>query len=417
MTRSESADNRAVDRSLAGAADGGRPVTGSAVAAVAARLPALLADLELLVGCESPSADLAAVRRSAELIASVGKARLGVAPDRVEIDGCSHLRWRFGAGPNRIVILAHHDTVWPLGSLATHPWSIDGNIIRGPGTVDMKAGLVQAIHALAVLMARGVRLDGVCLLVTGDEEIGSPTSRWLIEDEARGCAACFVLEGAAPGGALKTGRKGTSLYRLAVTGRAAHAGAEPEKGINAGVELAHLILTTSVMGVPAAGTTVTPTVAAAGTTTNTVPATAQLDVDVRAATAAEQDRVHAAMLALAPTLPGAVITVLGEPNRPPMEATSGAALFDRAVALARRDGLGELVQTSVGGASDGNFTAGIGVPTLDGLGAVGGGAHADDEHIQLAELVPRTALLVALVQDVLAEDGPAADTAGADGAG
>ena len=377
-------------------------MTDSTLAALEQRLPVLLDDLERLVRCESPSADLDAVRRSAELIAEIGTARLGVAPEPVEIDCCSHLRWRFGPGPNRIVILAHHDTVWPLGSLATHPFSIDGTVIRGPGTVDMKAGLVQAIHALAVLIERGVDLAGVCLLVTGDEEIGSPTSRALIEAEARGCAACFVLEGAGPGGALKTGRKGTSLYRLEVKGRAAHAGAEPEKGINAGVELARLILTTSVMGVPALGTTVVPTVAAAGTTTNTVPATAHLAVDVRAATFAEQDRVHAAMLALRPTLPGAVITVLGEPNRPPMEVTSGAALFDRAAMLARRDGLGELVQTSVGGASDGNFTAGIGVPTLDGLGAVGGGAHADDEHIVLAELAPRTALLVALVADLLA---------------
>ena len=366
-----------------------------------ARLPQLLADLEQLVSCESPSADLAAVRRSAELIAELGTQRLGFAPDAVEIDGCSHLRWRFGPGPNRIVILAHHDTVWPLGSLVTHPWSIVDGVIRGPGTVDMKAGLVQAIHALSELQERGIDLAGVCLLVTGDEEIGSPTSRALIEDEARGSAACFVLEGAGPGGSLKTGRKGTSWYRIEIAGRAAHAGAEPEKGINAAVELAHLIVVVAGMGVPTLGTTVTPTVAAAGTTTNTVPAAAFLAVDVRAGMKTEQDRVHAAMHALTPTVPGAVLTVLGEPNRPPMEITSGAALFDRAQALYRQGGFGELVQTSVGGASDGNFTAGIGVPTLDGLGAVGGGAHADDEHILLAELLPRTALLVALIEDAL----------------
>ena len=237
-------------------------------------------------------------------------------------------------------------------------------------------------------------MDGVCLLVTGDEEIGSPTSRALIEDEARGCAACFVLEGAGPGRTLKTGRKGTSWYRIEITGRAAHAGGEPEKGINAAVELAHLILHVAGMGVPGAGH--------------------DGDADRRRCRhhhehragrgvphcrcagqdPAEQDRVHAAMLALTPTLPGAALTVLGGPNRPPMEVTSGAALFDRARASAARDGLGELVQTSVGGGSDGNFTAGIGVPTLDGLGAVGGGAHADDEHILLDELLPRTALLV-----------------------
>jgi glutamate carboxypeptidase len=372
-------------------------------------LQQLLADLERLVRCESPSADLSAVRRSADLIAEIGAARLGFAPDRLEIDGCSHLRWRFGTGANRVVLLAHHDTVWPVGSLATHPWSIAGGVIRGPGTVDMKAGLVQALHALAGLQQRGVDLTGVCLLVTGDEEIGSPTSRALIEDEARGSAACYVLEGAGPGGALKTGRKGTSWYRIEIAGRAAHAGAEPEKGINSAVELAHLIVTIAGiggagMGIPALGTTVTPTVAGAGTTTNTVPAAAFLTIDVRAGTQAEQDRVHAAMLALTPTVPGAVLTVLGEPNRPPMEVTSGAALFDRAQALYRQGGFGELVQASVGGASDGNFTAGIGVPTLDGLGAVGGGAHADDEHILLAELLPRTALLTALIEDALSSD-------------
>ena len=278
-------------------------------------------------------------------------------------------------------------------------------MIRGPGTVDMKAGLVQAIHAVAAARDGGVLLDGVCLLVTGDEEIGSPTSRALIEDEARGAAACFVLEGAGPRASLKTGRKGTSLYRVDVTGRAAHAGGEPEKGINSSVELAHLILATSVFGDASLGTTVTPTVAGAGTTTNTVPASAFLQVDVRARTKAEQDRVHRAMQALRPTLPGAVITVTGEPNRPPMEPTSGAALFERARRLALRDGMGALEATTVGGGSDGNFTAGIGVPTLDGLGAVGGGAHADDEHIVVSHLVPRTALLAALLEDILADDG------------
>jgi len=378
---------------------------------LADRLPELLADLERLVSCESPSADLAAVRRSADLIAEVGTKRLGVAPERVEVDGCSHLRWRLGAGPNGILILAHHDTVWPIGSLLRHPWSIRGNVIRGPGTVDMKAGLLQAIYALAALIELGHPVDGVCLLVTGDEEIGSPTSRALIEDEARGCAACFVLEGAGPGRSLKTGRKGTSGYRIEITGRAAHAGAEPEKGINAGVELAHLILAVAAMGVTEVGTTVTPTVAAAGTTTNTVPATAHLLVDVRARTESEQNRVHQAMLGLRPTLPGAVLTVLGEPNRPPMEVTSGAALFERARGIALREGLGELKQSSVGGGSDGNFTAGIGVPTLDGLGAVGGGAHADNEHILLDELLPRTGLLVGLIQEVLA-DAPAHGGAG-----
>ena len=374
----------------------------SILAGVQERFQQLLADLEELVSCESPSADLAAVRRSADLIAELVQRRLGVSAELVEVDGCSHLRFRFGPGPNRIIVLAHHDTVWPLGTLQTHPWSVSGNVIRGPGTVDMKAGLLQAVYALQLLMEQQVPVDGVCLLVTGDEEIGSPTSRALIEDEARGCLASLVLEGAGPRGKLKTGRKGTSWYRIEIQGRAAHAGGEPEKGINSAIELAHLTLKIAAMGVPELGTTVTPTVAGAGTTTNTVPARAFLNIDVRARTELEQQRVHAGMQALTATLPGARLTVLGGPNRPPMEVSSGAALFDRAAVLARELGLGELVQTTVGGGSDGNFTAGVGVPTLDGLGAVGGGAHADDEHILLDQVVPRTALLVALLQDLLA---------------
>jgi len=260
---------------------------------------------------------------------------------------------------------------------------------------------VQAIHALSGLLADGVDLTGSCLLVTGDEEIGSPTSRALIEEEARGCAACFVLEGAGSAGALKTGRKGTSAYRFDITGRAAHAGIEPEKGINAGVELSHLILAVAAMGVPETGTTVTPTVAVVGTTTNTVPAAAFLEIDVRVSSQAEQDRVDQQLRSVRPTLTGAVLTVSGGPNRPPMEPASGAALFARADELSQRYGWGALTQTTVGGASDGNFTAGIGVPTLDGLGAVGGGAHADDEHVLVDLLVPRTQLLMALLTDVL----------------
>jgi len=198
-------------------------------------LPALLADLESLVRCESPSADLAAVSRSADLVARIGTERLGFPPERLLIDGCSHLRWRFGAGPRRVLLLAHHDTVWPLGSLERHPWSNKAGVVTGPGCFDMKAGLVMTWHALASLSstdpASGAQsspaLDGVTLLVTGDEEVGSTTSRGLIENEARGCAAVFVLEASGPGGAVKTSRKGVSRYRLQITGRAAHDPRQP----------------------------------------------------------------------------------------------------------------------------------------------------------------------------------------------
>ena len=378
------------------------------LAATRALLPRMTADILELVGCESPSHDRAAVARSADLIAELGTRTTGMAPERLDRDGRAHLRWRFGTGPRRVVVLAHHDTVWPVGSLATHPAEVRDGVLRGPGSFDMKTGIVQAFTAIALLAGRrpgGLDqvhgLDGLSLLVTADEEIGSPTSRELIEQEAAGCVAAFVLEAAGPGGALKTGRKGTSWYHLRITGRAAHAGLEPERGANAGIELAHRILSVVGLADTAAGTTVTPTTASAGSTANTVPAAAGLDVDVRVWSIAEQDRVDRAMQATTASVPGCSVAVEGGPNRPPMDPASGAGLFDRARSLAVLHGLGELTRMSVGGGSDGNFTAGLGVPTLDGLGACGGGAHADDEHVLLAELPGRTALLVALLADQL----------------
>jgi glutamate carboxypeptidase len=362
-------------------------------------LSLFLRDLRELVECESPSSDLAAVARSADLVARIGTARLGVEPEYVVLEGRTHLRWRFGSGPTRVLVLGHHDTVWPIGSLLTHPWSHEGGVVRGPGCFDMKAGVAMAFHALVDLPDR----DGVTLLVTGDEEIGSPSSRELIEEEARGASAALVLEASADGGALKTERKGVSLYEVGVVGRAAHAGLEPERGVNAALELAHQLLVVSSLGDPDAGTTVTPTVAQAGTTTNTVPARGSFAVDVRARTAAEQDRVHQAMVGLRTVVPGASLEITGGPNRPPLEATASAELFDRATALAAQLGLPAPTRAAVGGASDGNFTAGVGTPTLDGLGAVGGGAHADDEHVLVEQLSGRTALLTALVSDLLAE--------------
>ena len=355
----------------------------------------LLDDVRELVECESPSADLAAVARSADLVARIGERRLGVAPERIVLDGRTHLRWRLGSGPSRVLVLGHHDTVWPLGSLATHPCTLEAGVLRGPGCFDMLAGLVMAFHALA-------GLDGVTLLVTGDEELGSPSSRELIEQEARSADVALVLEGAAPHGALKSERKGVSLYDVAVLGRAAHAGLEPERGVNATLELAHQALAVAGLGDPTAGTTVTPTAARAGVTTNTVPADGSFAVDVRVRTLAEQDRVDAAMRALSPVLVEAGVVVTGGPNRPPMDQESSDDLLVRIRSIAAALGQPEPTAVAVGGASDGNFTAGVGTPTLDGLGAIGGGAHADDEHVLVDELADRTLLVRSLVTDLLA---------------
>ncbi|HVQ96343.1 MAG TPA: M20 family metallopeptidase [Mycobacteriales bacterium] len=366
-------------------------------------LPAMLAELRQLVECESPSADLAAVARSADLVAGLGAAHLGVAPERIVLDGRTHLRWRLGSGPTRVLVLGHHDTVWPIGSLLTHPFAVEGGRVRGPGCFDMKTGLVMAFHAVAGLPAR----DGVTILVVGDEELGSPSSRGLIEAEATGAAAAFVLEAAAGGGALKIERKGVSRYQVEIQGRAAHAGLEPEAGVNASVELAHQLLAVTAAADQALGTTVTPTVAQAGSTSNTVPAQGAFAVDVRARSIAEQARVDAALRGLRPVLPGAAVRVAGGPNRPPLEASASADLFARACVLAAGLGLAPLRAAAVGGASDGNFTAGVGTPTLDGLGAVGGGAHADDEHVLIEHLADRTALLAALITDLLPGPGAA----------
>ncbi|MFF1645353.1 M20 family metallopeptidase [Streptomyces sp. NPDC058240] len=359
----------------------------------------MLADLEELVVCESFSADHPALARSAEVVGAQGERLLGRAPETIVIDGVPHLRWTFGTP--RVLLVGHHDTVWPTGSLETHPWSVVDGMARGPGVLDMKGGLVQMFHALASLPSP----DGVCVLVNGDEEVGSPTSRELIEESARGCAAAFVLEASANAeGALKTARKGTSRYEVEVHGRASHAGQEPEKGVNAAIEAAHQVLaiaglaasmgpTGSVLGDP----TVTPTLLSAGSTLNTVPARAKVSVDVRVPTTAAQDRIDVLMRELTARTPGARLRVLGGRRRPPMEPGSSAELFALAREIAAELGQEPLRGVAVGGASDGNYTAGAGVPTLDGLGAVGSGAHADSEHVAVGQMVPRTRLLARLI--------------------
>lgn len=371
----------------------------TSIARMEAAMPAMLADIETLVTCESPSADHAAIAHSADTVAGVGAKHLGLVPDRIVVDGWTHLRWRLGhTAARRVLVLGHHDTVWPIGSLATHPFTVDGGFLRGPGCLDMKGGLAMAFHAIGTLQ----RVSGVTVLITGDEELGSVSSRSLIEDEASQCEAVLVLEAAADGGALKVARKGVSLYEVRVRGMAAHAGSEPDSGVNASIELAHQILAISRLTDAALETTVTPTMMSAGTTANTVPASGRVRVDVRTRTFAEQSRVDERLRALRPVLRGAELEVTGGPNRPPMPPEASAPLYARLHDLASTLGMPPPPSAAVGGGSDGNFTAGLGIPTLDGLGAVGSGPHADDEHVVVAELPRRTALLAALIEDLLA---------------
>ncbi|MEY9928895.1 glutamate carboxypeptidase [Catenulispora sp. GP43] len=365
-------------------------------------LSLMLADLETLVCCESPTADRAATARCADLFADMGSRLLGTHAERLEHGGTAQLRWRFGPG-DRVLLLGHLDTVWPHGTLDRLPFAVTDGRITGPGCFDMKAGLVQMLHALAALRQNGPdALDGVSILVTTDEEVGSPAARTLIQDEARRTQAVLVLEASAGAdGALKTARKGAGCHRLHVQGRAAHAGLEPERGANAAVELAHQILEIVKLANPEAGTTVTPSLTAAGDSANTVPATAQVAVDVRAFSIEEQRRVAADLEALRPRLDGTSLRIERGPESPPLPPESSRELFARAERAAARLGMPPLRGVAVGGGSDGNWTAAVGTPTLDGLGAVGGGAHAEDEHV-LAETMPeRAALLAELVADLL----------------
>lgn len=348
---------------------------------------AMIEDLRTLVEVESPSRDVEALAASAKAVAGIIEHRLGGHAVLVDSEAGPHVHWS-GGGEPRVLLLGHHDTVFPLGTLERRPFTVRDGRVSGPGVFDMLGGIVQAVHGLATLADR----SGVEILMTADEEVGSRSSRALLEERALACGAVLVLEGAAEGGGLKTGRKGCGAFQVSIAGRASHAGLEPAAGVNALVEAAHQVLDITAFGRPEAGTTVTPTVAAAGTLENVVPAEATVVVDVRVETAEERERVEAAFAALAPHLPGARITVSGSITRPPMPESAAAGLF----AVARRL-LPGIEARAVGGGSDGNFTAALGVPTLDGLGAVGGGAHADHEYVVIEAMTERARLVAGLV--------------------
>ncbi|MFZ3474500.1 M20 family metallopeptidase [Streptomyces sp. 4.24] len=351
---------------------------------------AMIEDLRTLVEVESPSRDPDALAASAKVVAAVIESRLGGQAVLVDSEAGPHVHWSGGGDP-KVLILGHHDTVFPIGSLERRPFTVEDGHATGPGVFDMLGGLVQAVHGLAALEDR----SGVEILVTADEEVGSRCSRALLEERALACGAVLVLEGAADGGALKTGRKGCGTFQVSIAGRASHAGLEPAAGVNALIEAAHQVLDIAALGRPDAGTTVTPTVASAGTLDNVVPAEATVIVDVRVESDAERERIESALAALAPHLDEARITVQGAISRPPMPESASAELF----AVARRL-LPGIEGKAVGGGSDGNFTAALGVPTLDGLGAVGGGAHADHEYVVVAAMAERAELVAGLVHAI-----------------
>jgi glutamate carboxypeptidase len=317
----------------------------------------------------------------------------------IEPIGDTHLLARWPGEGRPILILGHFDTVYKRGTLATMPVRERGGKLYGPGVVDMKGGLLLgcvAIEALRTLNRTPRR--PIWFLCTSDEEVGSLTSRAHIERLAREAEVALVLEGPGNGGSLKTARKGVGLYVLEITGRAAHAGVAPEQGRSALLELAHQTIWLHSLNDDERGTTVNVCVAQGGTTSNVIPAHARAEVNVRVRTMDEGDRIERALHMRSSVDPDVKIGFSGSINRPPMERTPAiGALFEHAQRLAAELGF-EVDEVATGGGSDGNFTAALGVPTLDGLGPVGGGAHALHEHVNLDSFVPRTALFARLLE-------------------
>ncbi len=361
-----------------------------------AQQPAMVADLERFVNIESPSLEHECLARSAQFLADLMTRVLGSPPVLVASDRGPHVHWK-GSDDTKVLIVGHHDTVFPLGTVARRPFTREGNIGRGPGIFDMKAGIIQAIYGVAAVK----EWCQVEMLITADEEVGSHASRALLEERARATGAVLVLEPSADGGALKIARKGTGTFNVTITGRASHAGLEPEKGINALVELAAQVPRIVAIARPDLGTTVTPTVAKAGTADNVVPASATIAVDVRCVIPEEKNRLETEMSRLTATLAGARVEVSGGMNRPPMHESMTKELFAIAQRVALEYDIVNLTGVAVGGGSDGNLTAAVGVRTLDGLGAVGAGAHAETEHVQLDAMPERAALIAGLVQSIV----------------
>lgn len=366
------------------------------------RLPEMLSTLERLVRAESPSFEKIPADRCAKLLAQEWR-KHGARVERIaQKHGGEHLRvtwWPQKSRPaGQLFVLGHYDTVYSSGTLAKMPFRIRGGKAFGPGVFDMKAGIVQALFALETLQQTKATLrKRLVFLWTSDEEIGSDSSRKLIEAEARWSDAVFVLEPSlGPKGLLKTARKGVGEAELIVHGRASHAGLAPEEGINAIHELSRQLVRIQEWNDPRHGVSVNADVIEGGTRVNVIAESARAVLDLRALRIADMRRLEHRLNALRPILPGARLEIHGGFNRPPLERKSSAALFARAKLLATQMGL-SLGECTAGGGSDGNLTAAVGAPTLDGLGAVGHDAHSADEHILINTMPARAALLAALL--------------------
>jgi len=366
------------------------------------RLPEMLATLERLVRIESPSLEKSAADRCCKILAAEWRRR-GVQVEQIaQQHRGDHLRMTWWPGKARAkaqyLVLGHYDTVYASGTLKKMPFRVTDSKAYGPGIFDMKAGLVQALFAFdALLESKAALTHRLVFLWNSDEEIGSDSSRKLIESEARRSEAVFVLEPSlGPKGLLKTARKGVGEAELIVHGRASHAGLAPEKGINAVYELAAQLTRIREWNDPRKGVSVNADMVEGGTRVNVIAERARAVLDLRALRVADMSRIEKQLRALRPTLPGARLEVRGGFNRAPLERKLSAALFAKAKSLASQMGLA-LGESTAGGGSDGNLTAALGVPTLDGLGAVGDGAHSAHEFIFIKTMPARAAVLAALL--------------------
>lgn len=370
------------------------------------RQPAMIQMVEQLVRLESPSADRSAVNAVVGFLADAFAA-LGARVERLpQVAFGDHLRVTWGQGDRQVLLLGHMDTVWPVGELARRPFQISEDLdiglqkATGPGVFDMKGGLVIGLYAVSALRDLGLMpAHRLVFLFNSDEEVGSPTSRTPIEEEAVRSDAVLVLEPSSEN-VLFLWRKGVGRFELEIQGVASHAGAAHDRGVSAIEELAHQVLRLEAMTDYGRGTTVNVGVVRGGSKSNVRPASAWAEIDLRVMTAGEGERMVQAILGLQPVNPKATLIVSGGLNRPPWEISpQGEALFERARRVGARLGM-ELWAGGTGGGSDGNFTAALGIPTLDGLGVVGGDAHALTEWIDPASLPRRAALLAELILDL-----------------
>jgi glutamate carboxypeptidase len=372
-------------------------------AGAAARRAEMIDALREISSLDAPSGDPAALAPVAELLES-WLARVAARVSRQQSAAGPQVEAELGPPPTaprqEVLVLCHYDTVWPAGTVAARPFAVDGDLARGPGVFDMRAGIVAALGALELLGHNGALDRPVRVLLTPDEETGSLASRELIATRAREAAIALVPEPALAGGALKTARKGWIAYELRVSGRAAHAGLDPEAGVSAIDELVERLLEVRELADSATGTTINCGVINGGVAANMIAADAEAEIDVRFPDASEEARIRAAFAGLRARRSGAELAVEEVHSRPPLERTPEiAAAAERARALAALLGL-ELGEGSAGGVSDANLVAAAGVPVLDGIGPEGGGAHAEDEHVSLASLVDRTALIALLIAEL-----------------